>query len=261
MKFSKKSLGQNFLRDKNVIKKILNTVKIKNKNVVEIGPGDGALTEQILKFGPKSLVLIEKDFNLSSKLKLRFEKNKSVKIVCQDFLKFDLEKSIKKDTIIFGNLPYNISSQIFVSLIRFKNWPPKYKDLILMFQKELGEKIIAHFPSSNYGRLAILSNLMFDIKKKFLVSPNCFKPKPKVNSIVIHFKPKINKLFNLKNIKNLEKITNILFSNKRKMINKNLKKILNDEEIGNIKDIRMNMRPSEIKPEIYYRITEIFEKK
>ena len=100
MKFSKKSLGQNFLRDKNVIKKILNTVKIKNKNVVEIGPGDGALTEQILKSNPKSLILIEKDFNLSLKLKLRFEKNKSVKIVCQDFLKFDLEKSIKKDTII-----------------------------------------------------------------------------------------------------------------------------------------------------------------
>ena len=79
MKFSKKSLGTNFLRDKNVIKKILNTVKIKNKNVVEIGPGDGALTEQILKSNPKSLILIEKDFNLSLKLKLRFEKNKSVK--------------------------------------------------------------------------------------------------------------------------------------------------------------------------------------
>ena len=259
MKFSKKSLGQNFLRDKNVIKKILNTVKIKNKNVVEIGPGDGALTEQILKSGPKSLVLIEKDFNLSSKLKLRFEKNKSVKIVCQDFLKFDLEKSIKKDTIIFGNLPYNISSQIFVSLIRFNNWPPKYKDLILMFQKELGEKIIAHFPSSNYGRLAILSNLMFYVKKKFLVSPNCFKPKPKVNSIVIHFKPKINKLFNLKNIKNLEKITNILFSNKRKMINKNIFKLLDYSKINKIHGINLKSRPLEIKPDIYYKIAELYE--
>ena len=261
MKFSKKSLGQNFLRDNNVIKKILSTVEIKDKDIVEIGPGDGALTEKILKYNPKSLLLIEKDFNLSSKLKIRFGKIKSVKIVCQDFLKFDLEKIIKKGTVIFGNLPYNISSQIFVSLIRFRSWPPKYNDLILMFQKELGEKIIARFPSSNYGRLAILSNLILDVEKKFLVSPNCFKPKPKVFSIVIHFKPKIKKLFNLRNIKNLEKITNILFSNKRKMINKSLKKILSSDEINRINDIKMDLRPSEIKPEIYYKITEIFEKR
>ena len=103
-------------------------------------------------------------------------------------MKFDLEKSIKKDTIIFGNLPYNISSQIFVSLIRFNNWPPKYKDLILMFQKELGEKIIAHFPSSNYGRLAILSNLMFI--KKFLVSPTVLNQNQKLILLLFTLSPK-----------------------------------------------------------------------
>ena len=261
MKYLKKSLGQNFLIDNNVIKKIINSVKIKNKNVIEIGPGDGALTEQIIKCNPKSFILIEKDFNLHAKLKSKFEQIKFVKIICQDILKFDIEKKIKKNTIIFGNLPYNISSQIFVNLIRLNKWPPKYTDLILMFQKELGEKIIANFPSPNYGRLSILSNLMLNVNKKFLVSPNCFKPKPKVNSMVIHFKPKNNRIVNLKNILNLEKITNILFSNKRKMINKNLKKILSNNEIDKIKDIRMNMRPSEVKPEIYYKITEIFERK
>ena len=93
-----------------------------------------------------------------------------------------------------------------------------------MFQKELGEKIISKFPSSNYGRLSILTNYKLNIIKKFIISPNCFFPKPKVNSMIIHFCPKLNKKFKIKDINNLEKITNILFSNKRKMINKNIKK-------------------------------------
>ena len=261
MNFPKRSLGQNFLIDKNIIKKIINVVKIKNKNIIEIGPGDGALTDQILKFEPRTLFLIEKDFKLYNQLKLKFKNKKFVKIFCNDFLKFDFEKIIKKNTIIFGNLPYNVSSQIFVKLLKCKLWPPKYSDLILMFQKELGEKIIAKFPSSKYGRLSILKNLMLDLKKKFIVSPNCFKPIPKVKSVVLHFKPKPKKVVNLKSISNLEKITNILFSNKRKMINKNIKKILSPEEINQIQGIKMNLRPSEIKPDIYYKITEIFEGK
>ena len=261
MNFLKKSLGQNFLQDKNIIKKIINTVEIKNKNIIEIGPGEGALTDQIIRFEPKTLFLIEKDYKLYNHLKLKFKNKKFVKVFGNDFLKFDFEKKIKKNTVIFGNLPYNVSSQIFVKLLKSELWPPKYSDLILMFQKELGEKIIAKFPSSKYGRLSILTNLMLDLNKKFIVSPNCFKPIPKVKSIVLHFKPKPKKIANLKNISNLEKITNILFSNKRKMINKNIKKILSLEEINQIQGIKMNIRPSEIKPEIYYRITEIFEGK
>ena len=261
MSFPKKSLGQNFLQDKNIVKKIVNLVKIKNQNIIEIGPGNGALTDQIIKFAPKTLFLIEKDFKLYDHLKLKFKNEKFVKVICNDFLKFDFEKVIKKNTIIFGNLPYNVSSQIFVKLLKCKLWPPKYSDLILMFQKELGEKIIAKFPSSKYGRLSILTNLMLDLKKKFIVSPNCFKPIPKVKSVVLHFKPKPKKIINLKSISNLEKITNILFSNKRKMINKNIKKILSPEEINQIQGIKMNLRPSEIKPDIYYKITEIFEGK
>ena len=261
MNFPKKSLGQNFLIDKNIIKKIVTTVKIKGRNMIEIGPGAGSLTNEIIRSKPKSLILIEKDFSLYKELKLKYKKEKNIKIFCYDFLKFDLYSILKKNTIIFGNLPYNISSQIFVKILKFGYWPPKYTDLILMFQKELGEKIIAKFPSSKYGRLSILTNLVFFLKKKFLVSPNCFKPRPKINSIVLHLKPKPRKLGNFKNINNLEKITNILFSNKRKMINKNLKKILNINEIDLIQDIKMFLRPSEISPDIYYKITEIFEKK
>ena len=177
-----------------------------------------------------------------------------------DFLKFELEKNTKKDTIIFGNLPYNISSQIFVKILRIKKWSAKIKGLILMFQKEVGEKIIGKFPSSNYGRLSILSNYRLNIISKFLVSPNCFFPKPKVTSMVIYFKPKKNNSYDIKNIENLEKVTNILFSNKRKMINKNIKKVLKSSQVSKLKELNLGLRPSEINPKIFYKITELFEK-
>ena len=130
-----------------------------------------------------------------------------------------------------------------------------------MFQKELGKKIIGVYPSSDYGRIAILSNFRLNVLNKFYVSPNCFFPKPKVTSMVIHFKPINNKIFNIKKIQNLETVTNVLFSNKRKMINKNIKKILKNDEISKISELKLTFRPSEIKPEIFYKITELYEKK
>ncbi len=261
MMFFKRSLGQNFLIDKNIIKKIINIIPIKNRNIIEIGPGKGALTNEILNRKPKSIILIEKDFNLAKELKLKYIKKNNIEIYNKDILKFNLEKKLKKKYIVFGNLPYNISSQILVKFIKFKIWPPNITDFIFMFQKELGKKIIGNFLSNDYGRLSILTNFRFKIFKFFYISPNCFFPKPKVTSMVIHFKPKISKGINIRKITNLEKITNILFSNKRKMINKNIKKILNTSAIKKISGLKLNQRPAEIKPEIYYKITELFEKK
>ena len=129
-----------------------------------------------------------------------------------------------------------------------------------MFQKELGEKIVGKFPSDNYGRLSILTDYRLNILKKFLVSPNCFFPKPKVTSLVIHFKPKVSTII-LKDISNLEKITNIIFSNKRKMINKNIKKILSKKDILLINNLKLNSRPTEIEPEIFYKIAKLYEKR
>lgn len=261
MKFAKKSLGQNFLIDKNIIKKIINLVSIRNKDIIEIGPGREALTEEILKKKPKSLSLIEKDFFLAENLKKKYSVFNNIKVYNSDVLKFDIEKITTKNSIIFGNLPYNISSQILVKFLKFKKWPPKFNDLVFMFQRELGKKIVGTYPSSDYGRIAILSNFRLNVVNKFYVSPNCFFPKPKVTSMVIHFQPKRKKLFAIKNISNLEKITNILFSNKRKMINKNIKKILTKNKIKDIQDLKVNLRPSDIKPDIYYKITELYEKK
>ena len=261
MRFTKKTLGQNFLIDKNIIKKIVNLTDIKDRNIIEIGPGEGALTKEILKFKPKSLSIIEKDYKLAKELEFRFSKIKIIKVYNADILKFNLENINKKNSVIMGNLPYNISSQILVKILKFSKWPPNFTDLIFMFQKELGEKIIGNYPSLHYGRLSILVQFRFNILKKFLVSPNCFLPKPKINSMVIHFQPAKKIPFNIKKIENLEKITNILFSNKRKMVNKNLKKLLNDSEIKEISDLKVSLRPSELRPEIFYKITEIFERK
>ena len=190
MILAKKSLGQNYLIDKNIIKKILSLTELRNQNIIEIGPGQGALTEEIIKLKPKSFSIIEKDNLLAENLKNKFANIKNVKVYNNDILNFNLEKICKMNTTIIGNLPYNISSQILVKIIKFKKWPPKFSNLVLMFQKELGEKIIGKYPSSKYGRLSIITNLRLNFIKKFLVSSNCFFPKPKVTSMVIHFKTK-----------------------------------------------------------------------
>ena len=261
MIFAKKSLGQNFLIDKNIIKKIINFINIKDKNIIEIGPGKGALTEEIIKSNPKSLVLIEKDNVLFENLKLKYSNNHILKIYNDDILNFNIEKIIKEDTIIFGNLPYNISSQILIKFLKFKVWPPRFSDLILMFQKELADKITGKYTSADYGRISIISNYRLKVFRKFNISPNCFTPKPKVTSTLLHFHPKNKNKIKIKNVSNLEKITNILFSERRKMVNKNIKKILTEKEIDQISGLEIDSRPSQLNPDIYYKITEFFEKK
>jgi len=259
MKFSKKSLGQNFLIDKNIIKKIINSVDISKRNIIEIGPGKGALTDEIIKKRPKSLHLIEKDYELSKELNFKYLNKNEIKVHNEDILKFNLKKIHINNSIIFGNLPYNISSQILVKFLKSDIWPPEISDFIFMFQKELGEKILGKFPSKNYGRMSILSNYRLTMMNKFNVSPNCFSPKPKVWSVVIHFKPRQNNKIIIKDIKNLEKVTNILFSNKRKMIKKNIYKILDKDKIKKIDNLDLKSRPANIKPEVYYRVTELIE--
>ena len=261
MHYAKKSLGQNYLTDFNIIKKIIKLTNIYNKNILEIGPGKGALTDQILKYEPKSLILIEKDDNLSKELRLKYANNKKIIIYNKDVLKFDFEKRLKKNSIIFGNLPYNISSQILVKIIKFKKWPPKYSDVIFMFQKELAQRVIGKFHTSKYGRLSILTNYRLKTLNKFNISPNCFFPKPKVDSTVIYFKPKRKIFRNIKNLENLEKITHALFSNKRKMINKAISKLFKNPEILSKKlNINLSLRPDQLSENDFYRIVEYYEK-
>ncbi len=255
MIYTKKSLGQNFLIDQNVIEKIVNLKNIKNKDIVEIGPGNGALTEKILSRNPNSLIVVEKDNFLFKNLKEKYKNRKIISFYNDDILKIDLEKIIKKNSIIFGNLPYNISSQILVKLIKFKKWPPKFSDLILMFQKEVAEKILG----KSYGRLSIIANYRLKYLNKFNISANCFFPKPKVISSVIHLVPVTKIKYKINDIKNLEYITNLFFSNRRKMIKKKIQKIFNLEQLKEFRNLNLNDRPSDLKKEFYYQATKIYE--
>ena len=186
---AKKSLGQNFLIDPNIIDKIVNIVEIKNKDILEIGPGTGNLTQKILKKNPNKFLVIEKDNNLAKMLKEKFETK--IKIINQDILKVD-ESTLSNQVLnVFGNLPYNISTEILVKWIlninKKKVW---FNYLVLMFQKEVADRIISEYNTKNYGRLTILANWRLNIQKICDISPSCFTPKPKVESTLLLFKPK-----------------------------------------------------------------------
>ena len=258
----KKSLGQNFLIDKNIINKIIKIGNIdKNKTVIEIGPGYGNLTEAIMSMKPKNILAIEKDKKLSSFLERKFKNVKNIKIINEDILNIINKINVKQNCLVFGNLPYNISTQILASLIMLKEWPPWYDSLVFMFQKEVADRIIAKPNTKEFSRLTVLSNWRFEIKKHFDVSKNCFFPKPKINSTILSFRPKKNNLIYLRNPKNLEKITQVLFSNRRKMINKNLKKLFNRKLfLLNNLNINLNKRPEELTNEIFYKIAIQYEK-
>jgi len=256
---AKKSLGQNFLVDDNVIKIIVDSGTIKDKDVLEIGPGTGILTKAILKEKPKKLIVVEKDYELSSLLDENF--SDQIKIINDDILKINEKILTDKKLVVFGNLPYNISTEILCKWIINLNtdnfW---FDELVLMFQKEVADRIIAKFNTSNYGRLAIISNWKLNIKKICDISPNSFSPKPKVDSTLLHFKPKYD-YFKIIDPKNLEKITRIFFNQKRKMIKKPYNQIFNgNNEIINKLNINLNLRPQNLDFLTYYSLTREYER-
>ena len=254
---AKKSLGQNFLIDEKVLANIVNCVKIENKNILEIGPGTGNLTKLILNKKPKKFTVIEKDNFLAKKLNEHFKEK--LNIINDDVLNIDESSLFKDKVIVFGNLPYNISTEILSKwIINLKNdfW---FENLILMFQKEVADRIIANYNNSNYGRLSILTNWKLNVKKIFDIKPISFIPKPKIDSSLLFFSPKKD-FYKINNPKNLEKITRIFFSNRRKMIKKPFNQIFN----GNINileklKIDLNLRPQNLNIETYYKLTEEYE--
>jgi len=255
---AKKSLGQNFLTDQNIIDKIVNIIEIKNKSILEIGPGTGNLTKNILKKNPKKILLIEKDYDLAQLLKENLSSD--VSIINKDVLKVDENKLYDEILTVFGNLPYNISTEIlckWILNIKDKNFWFDY--LILMFQKEVADRIIADFNTKNYGRLSILSNWKLDIKKIFDVKPSSFFPKPKVDSSILLIKPKLN-FFEIKNSNNLEKLTRVFFMHRRKMLKKPYNILFNDNyQIAKKLKIDLNLRPQNLNFETYYKLTEEYE--
>ena len=206
---AKKSLGQNFLVDENILKKIVSIIKIENRSILEVGPGTGNLTSCILKNNPKKLIVIEKDNNLAILLKKKFKEK--IEIINKDILKINEKDLANEKLLVFGNLPYNISTEILAKwILNLENKFFWFETLILMFQKEVADRIISKFNSSKYGRLSILSNWKLEVKKVCDIKPDSFYPKPKVESSLLFFKPK--KIFyQFKDPRNLEKMTRIFF--------------------------------------------------
>ena len=207
----KKSLGQNFLIDKNIINKITRLDGIKGKSILEIGPGSGNLTNSLLKKKPNEIVLVEKDKKFCEDLSKKFRNEENCKIYNDDILTFNLKKFSKPKSVIFGNLPYNISTQILIKFIKINTWPPFYDKLIFMFQKEVADRILAKSNTKKYSRISVISNFRFNITENFTISKNCFFPKPKVDSKIIIFKPKVRINYKISNIENLEKVTQVFF--------------------------------------------------
>ena len=254
---AKKSLGQNFLIDRNVLEEIVNTVEIKDKEVLEIGPGSGNLTSYILKKKPKKIHVIEKDNDLAKLLSVKF--NNEINIINNDVLKVSTDKISEQKLIVFGNLPYNISTEIISKWIININKDFWFTDLILMFQKEVADRIIADQNTSNYGRLSILSNWKLNIKKVLDIKPESFSPRPKIDSSLLIFTPK-KKFFKLKESKSLETVTRIFFSQRRKMLKKPFNQLFkNAKEVSDKFNIDLNLRPQNLDPEIYYRLAKEFE--
>jgi len=254
---AKKSLGQNFLIDREVLEKIVSITDITNKEVLEIGPGSGNLTTYILKKKPKKLYVVEKDDDLAKLLKEKFDTE--IEIINDDILKVSESTISDQKLSVFGNLPYNISTEILSKWILNIGSNFWFDSLILMFQKEVADRIISEFNNSNYGRLSILSSWKLNVKKILDIKPQSFSPRPKIDSSLLLFTPKEN-FFKLKDPKNLEKITRIFFSQRRKMLKKPFNQVFdNGKEVAEKFGIDLNLRPQNLEPEVYFKLVKEYE--
>ena len=256
---AKKSLGQNFLVDENILKKIVDISEIQDRSVLEIGPGTGNLTSFILKNNPKKLFVVEKDKDLVLGLRKKFKD--FLVIINEDILDIDEKKFSKEKLIVFGNLPYNISTEILCKwILNLDNDEFWFESLILMFQKEVADRIIANVNTSNYGRLSILAKWKLDIVRICNIKPSCFFPKPKIESSLLLFKPKKN-FFKIDNPKNIELVTRSFFNHRRKMIKKPFNQLFNGKSYIQKKlKLNLNLRPQNLSLDTYYNLIKEYEK-
>ena len=232
----KKSWGQNFLIDKNTINKIIHVINPSNNDtILEIGPGHGALTKELLSLS-KKLYAVEIDPMLCTQLNNQY---KQLKLFNDDILKWD-EGDIQFDKIV-GNIPYNISSQIIFKFLN-KNWSM----MVLMLQKELAKRIVSKEGSKEYGRISVMAQIFCDISYMFDISKNVFHPKPKIDSGILLFKRKKTSV----DITKFSIFIKEAFKQRRKKLKNNLKNLCSIKLIENY----ANKRPEEISPKEYLNL-------
>jgi 16S rRNA (adenine1518-N6/adenine1519-N6)-dimethyltransferase len=242
---ARKRFGQNFLHDDNVIRNIVKSIRPKvGDNMVEIGPGMGAITEQLLEATEGYLNVVELDRDLIPGLKVKFFNHPGFKIHEADALKFDF-MSLKVDERplrIVGNLPYNISTPLIFHLLSYAS---NVKDMHFMLQKEVVQRMAAGPGENNYGRLSIMSQYFCNVQHMFDVGPESFQPAPKVDSAIVRLVPYKTLPHPVKDHKTLENVVRQSFSMRRKTLRNNLKTIITDEQLSEL-GIDASLRPERL---------------
>ena len=262
---AKKSLGQNFILDKNFTDKIAKSAgDLSNFEVLEIGPGPGGLTRSILDAGVKKLFVIEKDQRCILALKeLQEFYGSRLEIIEGDALEIDETKIFNDNSQfkIIANLPYNIGTVLIFKWLKIL---PKIASMNLMLQKEVVQRICAKIDDKNYGRLAIMLNLLCDTKMLFEVNKMVFSPPPKITSAIVQIIPnaeKIEKYFEKNNLKKFEKIVQQAFNQRRKMLKSSLKGAVVNQDLAEIFlqcNIDGTKRAEELSIEEFWKISQFF---
>lgn len=236
---ARKRFGQNFLHDQNIIRRIVDSFNTKaNDNVIEIGPGQGAITQQLLE-QLNHLHVLEIDRDLVAALKQRPEYPNTLTVHETDVLKFDFQTIEKTPLRIIGNLPYNISTPIIFHIVEYKKL---IQDMVFMLQKEVVDRMLAEANDKNYGRLSVMTQIHFKVDKLFDVSKNCFSPPPKVMSTVFRLRPRFDLEQEIQCIKEFSDIVKHAFNQRRKTIRNSLKPFLTEEDLEKI-GIKPQARP------------------
>ena len=257
---AKKSLGQNFLLDKNITDKIIslslkkqNLTDYQNCHVFEVGPGPGGLTRAVLSHNPDKMTVIELDERCIKIMQdINSKTNNILEILNHDALKYNFSFNEDKTKHIVSNLPYNISVPLLTKWLTSINC---YQSLTLMFQKEVADRIQAQTSTKDYGRLSVLAQLQCKITRLLDLNPECFTPAPKIWSSVLLFQP-LKTPLNQDEITKLEKLTSQAFSMRRKMIRQSLKSIKNLDAICEEIGLKTSMRPEEITPEQFLNLSK-----
>jgi len=258
---AKKTLGQNFLLDKNITDKIIhlslqrqNLNSFSGTNLCEIGPGPGGLTRAALSAEPNSLTVIEMDERCISIMnEIREKTGDRLHIINGDALQTDIPTLVPEPRHIISNLPYNISVPLLVGWL--KNIKA-YQSLTLMFQKEVAERITAPVRTKNYGRISVLSQLQCQINHLLDLNPGCFTPAPKIWSSVLLFRP-LDKTLSPRQLANVEKLTTLAFGQRRKMIRQSLKSIAELEAKCSRLNIQLTARAEELSPQQFLALADL----
>jgi len=251
---ARKRFGQNFLTDPGIINKIVRSITPKtNDNIVEIGPGQGAITGQILELCPR-LNVVELDRDLIPILLTQFAIYPGFKIHQADALKFDFEQLCQAETPlrIIGNLPYNISTPLIFHLLGYQD---KIKDMHFMLQKEVVERMASEPGKKSYGRLTIMVQYYCKVENLFPVAPECFNPRPKVDSAIVRLQPYSEFPVKAKNVALMEKIVNAAFQQRRKTLRNTLKQFISAEQMASL-TINTGLRPENLSVADYAQLSD-----